>query len=179
MKTPEQTTAEVFPRYLGGEVLADSATLKWSGLFARRYRFARVVHGFLVPAKAEPLITCQLKAPLSFKNVTSAGAWVPRRVRRGDIFVTGSKTLTSRSQVSPAGGRSRRARIRHSQRGTPVNVMLNAEEMRKRHCRTDPPVSRLAETSCIQRRLAALGRRSSSLESVALSSEMGKCLGAC
>ena len=49
MKTPEQTTAEVFPRYLGGEVLADSATLKWSGLFARRYRFARVVDGFLVP----------------------------------------------------------------------------------------------------------------------------------
>ncbi len=41
MKTPERTTAEVFPRYLGGEVLADSATLKWPGLFVRRYRFPR------------------------------------------------------------------------------------------------------------------------------------------
>jgi hypothetical protein len=49
MKAPERTTAEIFPRYLGGEVLADSATLKWSGLFARRYRFPRVVDGFLVP----------------------------------------------------------------------------------------------------------------------------------
>jgi hypothetical protein len=50
MKTPEQTTADVFLRCLGGEVLADNATLKWSGLFARRYRLVRVVHGFLMPA---------------------------------------------------------------------------------------------------------------------------------
>ena len=50
MQTPERTTAEVFPRYLGGKVLADRATLKWPGLFARRYRFPRVVNGFLVPA---------------------------------------------------------------------------------------------------------------------------------
>jgi AraC-like DNA-binding protein len=35
MKTPERTTAEAFPRYLGGEVLADSATLKWPRLIAR------------------------------------------------------------------------------------------------------------------------------------------------
>jgi hypothetical protein len=54
VKTPERTTAEVFSRYLGGEVLADSATLKWPGLFVRRYRFPRVVDGFLVPATAEP-----------------------------------------------------------------------------------------------------------------------------
>ena len=72
MKTPERTTAEVFPRYLGGEVLADSATLKWPGLFARRYRFPRVVDGFLVPATAEPLITSHLNGWPSFKNVTSA-----------------------------------------------------------------------------------------------------------
>ena len=31
MKTPERTTAEVFPRYLGGEVLADNA--KVAGAF--------------------------------------------------------------------------------------------------------------------------------------------------
>jgi hypothetical protein len=53
MKTPERTTAEVFPRYVGGEVLADSAMLKWQGLFVRRYRFPRVVDGFLVPATAD------------------------------------------------------------------------------------------------------------------------------
>jgi hypothetical protein len=40
----------------GGQVIADSATLKWPDLFVRRYRFPRVVDGFLVPATAEPLI---------------------------------------------------------------------------------------------------------------------------
>ena len=64
MKAPERTTAEVFPRYIGGEVLADSAMLKWPGLFARSYRFRRVVDGFLVPATAEPLFR---------KNTTDAG----------------------------------------------------------------------------------------------------------
>jgi hypothetical protein len=47
MKVPERTTAEVFPQHIGGEVLADSATLNWPGLFVRRYRFPRVVYGFL------------------------------------------------------------------------------------------------------------------------------------
>ena len=103
MKTPEQTTAEVFPRYLGGEVLADSATLKWSGLFARRYRFARVVDGFLVPATAEPLITCQLNGSAEFQERDIGGAWVPRQVRRGDIFVTGSKTPYELRWRSPLG----------------------------------------------------------------------------
>jgi AraC family transcriptional regulator len=103
MKTPEQTTAEAFPRYLGGEVLADSETLKWSGLFARRYRFARVVDGFLVPATAEPLITCQLNGSAEFQERDIGGAWVPRRVRRGDIFVTGSKTPYELRWRSPLG----------------------------------------------------------------------------
>jgi AraC family transcriptional regulator len=103
MKTPERTTAQVFPRYLGGEVLADSATLKWSGLFARRYRFARVVDGFLVPATAEPLITCQLNGSAEFQERDIGGAWVPRQVRRGDIFVTGSKTPYELRWRSPLG----------------------------------------------------------------------------
>jgi len=103
MKTPEQTTAEVFPRYLGGEVLADSATLKWSGLFARRYRFPRMVDGFLVPATAEPLITCQLNGSADFQERDIGGAWVPRRVRPGDIFVTGSKTPYELRWRSPLG----------------------------------------------------------------------------
>ena len=103
MKTPEHTTAEVFPRYLGGEVLADSATLKWSGLFARRYRFARVVDGFLVPATAEPLITCQLNGSAEFQERDIGGAWLTRRVRRGDLFVTGSKTPYELRWHSPLG----------------------------------------------------------------------------
>ena len=103
MKTPEQTTAQGFPRYLGGEVLADSATLKWFGLFARRYRFARVVDGFLVPATAEPLITCQLNGSAEFQERDIGGAWVPRQVRRGEIFVTGSKTPYELRWRSPVG----------------------------------------------------------------------------
>jgi AraC family transcriptional regulator len=103
MKAPERTTAEVFPRYIGGEVLADSATLKWQGLFARRYRFPRVVDGFLVPATAEPLITCNLNGSAEFQERDIGGAWVPRRVRRGAIFVTGSKTPYELRWRSPLG----------------------------------------------------------------------------
>jgi hypothetical protein len=66
MKTPECTTAKVFPRYVGGEVLADSTTF-WPGLFVRRYRFPRVVDGFLVPATTEPLMT------LAWAELLSAG----------------------------------------------------------------------------------------------------------
>lgn len=49
MKAPERSTAEVVPRYVGGEVLADSATLRWPGLFVRRYRLSHVVDGLLRP----------------------------------------------------------------------------------------------------------------------------------
>ena len=88
MKAPERTTAEVFPRYVGGEVLADSATLKWSGLFVRRYRYARVVDGFLVPATAEPLIACNIAGSAEFDEREIGGPWPPLRVRGGDLFVT-------------------------------------------------------------------------------------------
>jgi hypothetical protein len=60
--------AGVFPRYLGGEVVGDSATLKWPGLFVRRYRFPRVVDGFLVPATAEPLIACIIAGSAEFQE---------------------------------------------------------------------------------------------------------------
>jgi AraC family transcriptional regulator len=92
MKTPERTTAEVFPRYLGGEVVADSAVLKWSGLVVRRYRFPRVVDGFLVPATAEPLIACTVAGSAEFEERETGGAWLRYPVRRGDLFVTRSKT---------------------------------------------------------------------------------------
>ena len=77
MKTPERTTAEVFPRYLGGEVVADSAALKWPGLFVRRYRFPRVVDGFLVPATAEPLIACIIAGSAEFQEREIGGACRP------------------------------------------------------------------------------------------------------
>ena len=87
MKTPERTTAEVFPRYLGGEVVADSATLKWPGLFVRRYRFPRVVDGFLVPATAEPLIACTIAGSAEFEEPETGGA-----IGDGDERVLGAGT---------------------------------------------------------------------------------------
>jgi AraC family transcriptional regulator len=81
MKAPERTTAEVFPRYVGGEVLADSATLRWPGFFVRRYRYSRVVDGFLVPATAEPLITCNIAGSAEFEEREIGDAWLPRGVR--------------------------------------------------------------------------------------------------
>ena len=74
VKTPERTTAEVFPRYLGGEVLADSATLQWPGLFVRRYRFPRVANGFLVPATAEPMVACIVAGSAEFQEREIGGA---------------------------------------------------------------------------------------------------------
>ena|SRR6201997_5016265 len=36
MKAPERTIAEAFPQYIGGQVIADSATLKWPGAAGSR-----------------------------------------------------------------------------------------------------------------------------------------------
>jgi hypothetical protein len=38
------------------------------GLFVRRYRFARVVDRFLVPATAEPLIACVVGGSAQFRE---------------------------------------------------------------------------------------------------------------
>jgi AraC family transcriptional regulator len=102
-KAPERTTAEVFPEYIGGEIVADSATLKWSGLFARRYQFARVVDGFLVPATAEPLIACNIAGSAEFEEREIGGPWRSYRVRSGDLFVTRSKTPYELRWRSPRG----------------------------------------------------------------------------
>ena len=103
IKVPERTTAEVFPQYIGGEIVADSATLKWSGLFARRYRFARVVDGFLVPATAEALIACNLAGSAEFEEREIGGPWRSYSVRSGDLFVTRSKTPYELRWRSPLG----------------------------------------------------------------------------
>jgi AraC family transcriptional regulator len=100
---PERTTAAAFPRYSSGEVLADSASLQWPGLFVRRSRFPRAVDRFLVPATPEPLITCTLNGSAEFQERDIGGAWLPRQVRRGDIFVTGSKTPYELRWRSPSG----------------------------------------------------------------------------
>ncbi len=92
MNTPERTTAAAFPRYLTGRVLADSASLQWPGIFARRVRFTRVVDRFLVPATAEPSISCGLAGSAEFRERERGQPWVTRHIRPGDFFITRSKT---------------------------------------------------------------------------------------
>jgi AraC family transcriptional regulator len=92
VKTPNRTTAAAFPRYAAGEVLADSASLRWKGLFVRRYRSPRVADRFLVPATPEPLISCGLAGAAEFLERDIGGAWLTRQIGPGHIFVTRSKT---------------------------------------------------------------------------------------
>lgn len=65
-KTPERSTAAAFPNYLSGEVLADSVSLQWPELYARRFRLPRVVDRLLVPATPEPHISCVLRGAAEF-----------------------------------------------------------------------------------------------------------------
>ncbi len=92
MDIPDRTTAAAFPRYSQGEIVADSAELQWPGLFARRIRFPRVIDRFLVPATAEPLISCILQGSANFAEREIGEAWLTRQLHRGDIFVTRSRT---------------------------------------------------------------------------------------
>ena len=103
MNTPERTTAAAFPRYLHGRILADSAALQWSGLYVRRFLCHREVDWFLVPATAEPLISCGLAGSAEFREREVGGPWVTRYIRRGDLFVTRSKTPYEVAFSSPAG----------------------------------------------------------------------------
>jgi AraC family transcriptional regulator len=59
--------------------------------------------GFLVLATAEPLIACIIAGSAEFQERESGGAWLPRRVRRGDLFVTRSKTPYELRWNSPLG----------------------------------------------------------------------------
>jgi hypothetical protein len=95
MKTPERTTAEAFPWYVGGVVLANSATLKWPGLFVRRYRFPRVVDGFVVPATAEPLIACIIAGSAEFQEREIGGAWLPPACGVETCSSPGRRSLTN------------------------------------------------------------------------------------
>jgi AraC family transcriptional regulator len=103
MNTPERTTAAAYPRHLKGQVVADSAALRWPGLYVRRYKFPRVVDRFLVPATPEPLISCQLKGSAVFKERDVGGNWITHQLRRGTLFVTRSRTPYEVSFCSPVG----------------------------------------------------------------------------
>src|SRR5687768_2115964 len=103
MDRPERTSAEAFPRYLTGEVVADSVALRWPGLYARRWRLPRVVDRFLVPATPEPHISCNLKGSAEFQERDVDGAWVTRKISAGDLFVTRSRTPYEVQFKSPAG----------------------------------------------------------------------------
>ncbi|MDB6155877.1 MAG: Transcriptional regulator, AraC family [Chthoniobacteraceae bacterium] len=103
MNTPDRTTAAAFPRYANGQILADSASLQWPGLYVRHFQFPRVVDRFLVPATAEPLISCVLAGSAELEERELGEAWVTRPLQRGDIFVTRSKTPYELRCSSPVG----------------------------------------------------------------------------
>ncbi len=103
MNTPERTTAAAFPQYLGGRVLADSAALHWPCLYARHFRFPRVVDRFLVPATAEPLISCGLAGTAEFREREPGGPWIVRSIGPGNFFVTRSRTPYEVRFASPPG----------------------------------------------------------------------------
>lgn len=103
MSTPERSTAAAFPRYLTGEVMADSVALQWQGLYARRLRHPRVVDRLLIPATPEPHISCTLRGTARFKERDVGGAWITREIREGDLFVTRSRTPYEVGFQSPPG----------------------------------------------------------------------------
>lgn len=103
MNTPDRSTAAAFPRYLTGEVVADSVALQWPGLFARRWRLPRVVDRFLVPATPEPHISCNIRGMAEFRERDVGGVWVTRQIRGGDLFVTRSRTPYEVHFQSPPG----------------------------------------------------------------------------
>lgn len=101
--TPDRSTAAAFPRYLTGEMVADSVALQWPGLYARRWRLPRVVDRFLVPATPEPHISCNLRGMAEFLEREVGGAWITRQIRAGDLFVTRSRTPYEVRFQSPPG----------------------------------------------------------------------------
>src|SRR4029434_5761545 len=103
MDTPDRSTAAAFPRYLIAQVVADSVALRWSGLYARRWRLPRVVDRLLVPATPEPHISCKLRGVAEFQERDVGGKWITRKIQSGDLFVTRSRTPYEVRFESPAG----------------------------------------------------------------------------
>jgi AraC family transcriptional regulator len=88
---------------MNGQVIADSAALQWQGIYVRRCRFPRVVDRFLVPATPEPLISCGIGGSAEFREREVGETWITRQIRRGDLFVTRSKTPYEVRFASPPG----------------------------------------------------------------------------
>jgi AraC family transcriptional regulator len=103
VNTPNRTTAAAFSRYLNGEILADSRSLQWGELYVRRCRFARIVDRFLVPATAEPHISCTIVGSAEFLERDIGGKWLTHHIKQGDIFVTRSRTPYEVRFRSPPG----------------------------------------------------------------------------
>lgn len=103
MNSPERSSASAFPRYLVGELLADSETLQWPGLFARHFRLPRTVDHMLVPATPEPHISCNLRGTAEFQERDPGGSWITEQIRGGDLFVTRSRTPYEVRFQSPPG----------------------------------------------------------------------------
>jgi AraC family transcriptional regulator len=83
--------------------VADSVALRWTGLYARRWRLPRVVDRLLVPATPEPHISCNLGGLARFQERDVGGKWITREIRGGDLFVTRSRTPYEVRFESPAG----------------------------------------------------------------------------
>jgi AraC family transcriptional regulator len=101
--TPDRSTAAAFPRYLSGEVLADSVALQWTALYARRWRLPRVVDRLLIPATPEPHVSCNLGGMAEFQERDVGGAWITREIKAGELFVTRSRTPYEVRFQSPLG----------------------------------------------------------------------------
>lgn len=103
VKTPERSTAAAFNQYLAGETVADSAALRWPGLYARRRQLPRVVDRLLIPATPEPHIACVLRGVAEFQERDVGGAWITRQIHAGELFVTRSRTPYEVRFQSPPG----------------------------------------------------------------------------
>jgi AraC family transcriptional regulator len=88
---------------LVAEVVADSASLQWQGLFARLLRLPRVVDHLLVPATPEPHISYNLRGTARFRERDVGGAWITNEIRGGDLFVTRSRVPYEVRFESPPG----------------------------------------------------------------------------
>lgn len=62
-----------------------------------------MVDRFLVPATAEPLISCGLTGTAEFREREPGGPWIVRHIGPGDFFVTRSKTPYEVRFSSPPG----------------------------------------------------------------------------
>lgn len=102
MNRPERSTAAAFPRYLTGDMVADSLALQWRGLYARRWRLPKVVDRLIIPATPEPHISCNLGGRAEFEERDVGGNWITRKIQSADLFVTRSRTPYEVRFESPA-----------------------------------------------------------------------------